>query len=281
MQSKSKLGTYTLQVLQNAHTTCVCQADTALLDQIATLANIQSKSPPHLLILAALERDARFHKEMTHVQHNGQSLRVRSFSICSEQHTPPTMAVQLPQDPWRRRQFVGSLLECDPHVVTPAQSEVVASLLPPAMALVAPVARERIIRTYGLDGNPPATAASIKNPSGSKVTVRSSIASSMERLGKRIRSQMTFATDTLTPPPVDDLRGDALLWERIDHSDAAGCWPWTGTLDRGYPTFKRGAKKMQVMKYLYELYYGPVPEQHYARPTCGNLFVFGPIISMR
>lgn len=190
MQAASKLGTYTLEVLTATGVTCVHQANKALLDQIALAAGIQEYPSPHLQILNALDRDARFQKEITHVEHHGGSRRVRSFYLRTQQREAVTTAIQLPTDPWRRRQFVGNLLELNPHLVTPTHSDAVASLLPSVMPLVAPVARERIVRLYGLDGAPPATTESLKTTHGTKLTVRSSIASSMQRLGKRIRAQL-------------------------------------------------------------------------------------------
>lgn len=52
------------------------------------------------------------------------------------------------------------------------------------------------------------------------------------------------------------------FWEKVDKSDASGCWLWTAHLNRdGYGRFNRGHGQMcKAHRFAYELAKGPIPD---------------------
>lgn len=56
------------------------------------------------------------------------------------------------------------------------------------------------------------------------------------------------------------------FWSRVDLSDPAGCWLWTGSRTRdGYPRFARTVSPgvqvyVRAHRYAWELLIGPIPD---------------------
>ena len=131
-----------------------------------------------------------------------------------------------------------------------------------------PRQRERIITVFGLDGQPAtAYAEQAATEQRDRLTIRSSV-----RLGMHTLKQFVRPTVLSSAMPVErspNLPGDSLFWERVDRRGE--CWLWRGTLDHGYAVVKRQGKKQMATRYVYELYYGPVPDGHRVTHACeGN-----------
>jgi HNH endonuclease len=264
----TRIGTIALGYLAETGSTTVGYADTEAQAIIAERAGWSGRPAERirLELLAALDRDERFAKDFAHVAINGQTRKVRVYHRAGTSLlAPPTLAVSLPLDPWRRRLFLGALLDIDPHAITDAHAVATLAVLPAALSRLPHTQRERIIKIFGLNHQPATsyTDQALSEQRG-RLTIRSSIRSGMETLKAIVRTEVLATIDSATPPA--SLPGDPLFWERVDRSGT--CWLWTGTRDRGYAVFKRHGKKHMATRYVYELYYGPVPDGHHITHTC-------------
>ena len=66
--------------------------------------------------------------------------------------------------------------------------------------------------------------------------------------------------------------GDTLsrFWTRVSIRDQSECWPWRGTLRRGYGAFIIGAKPTAAHRFAYELIVGPIPPGLVIDHLCRN-----------
>jgi len=264
----TRIGTIALAYLAETGGTFIDYADTQAQAIIAERAGWADRPAERirLELLAALDRDERFAKDFAHVAINGQTRKVRVYYRAGTRPPgPPAPAVSLPLDPWRRRLFLGALLDIDPHAITDAHAVATLGVLPAALSRLPHTQRERIIKIFGLDEQPATSYAgqALAEQRG-RLTIRSSIRSGMETLKAIVRTEVLATIASATPPA--SLPGDPLFWERVDRSGS--CWLWTGTKDKGYPVFKRNGKKHMATRYVYELYYGPVPDGHHITHTC-------------
>jgi HNH endonuclease len=265
------IGTITLAYFAETAATSLSYADTQAQASIAERAGWTRRSAERIRsgLLAALERDGRFTKGFAHVAINGQARKVRVYHVAGiPQPAAPTSPLFLPSDPWRRRQFIGSMLDIDPRSVTEAHAGAVLAVLPNGMARLPPKQRDRITAVFGLDGQPAiAYADRAEAEQRGALTIRSSIRDAMHTLRAIVRTEvLNTAGSTAIPAP---LPGNPLFWERVDRS--GDCWLWTGTLDNGYPVFKRNGKKHMATRYVYELFYGPIPEGHHITHSCQEI----------
>lgn len=59
---------------------------------------------------------------------------------------------------------------------------------------------------------------------------------------------------------------EADFWQRVGPPDADGCWPWQGSfMPNDYGRFKR---QTYAHRYVYELFYGPIPEGVFVDHLC-------------
>jgi len=265
---QTRIGTITLAYFAETGDTNLGYADTSAQAIIAERAGWTGRSAERVRheLLDALDRDDRFTKDFAHVAIKGQARKVRVYHVADiARPAPATPAVCLPSDPWRRRQFIGSLLDIDPRSITEAYASAVLAALPAALARLAPKQRERITAVFGLDGQPAiAYPERAEAEQRSALTIRSSIRDGMQMLTALMQITVLNSIDPADTPTV--LPGDPLFWERVDRSGE--CWLWTGTLDHGYPVFKRNHKKQMATRYVYELFYGPIPERHRITHSC-------------
>jgi len=265
----TRIGTIALAYLAETGGTSIGYADTEAQAIIAEHAGWADRPAERirLELLAALDRDERFAKDFAHMAVNGQTRKVRVYYRADTSPPAPLApaAISLPHDPWRRRLFLGALLNIDPHAITDAHAVATLKVLPAALARLPHTQRERIITVFGLDEQPTTSYAdqALAEQRG-RLTIRSSIRSGMATLKAIVRTEVLAAIDSATP--LTALLGDPLFWERVDRSGP--CWLWIGTQDRGYAVFKRNGKRRLATRYVYELYYGPIPEGHRVTHDC-------------
>lgn len=62
------------------------------------------------------------------------------------------------------------------------------------------------------------------------------------------------------------------FWEKVDRSDASGCWPWTGgTFPGGYGSFRTAGRTVRgAHRVAYELQHGPIPAGVCVCHACDN-----------
>jgi hypothetical protein len=267
----TRIGTIALAFLAETGTTAIRYDDTEAQRIIAARAGWAAQPIDHLRseLLRALERDERFAKAFVHVEIEGQTRKVRLYHpLDAPPAATPTLAVALPLDPWRRRLFLGALLDLDPHDITDAHAASALAVLPEALMRLPPRQRERIITVFGLGGQPAtAYAEQAATEQRGRLTIRSSVRLGMHTLKQFVRPVVFSSTLPIERSP--DLPGDSLFWERVDRRGE--CWLWMGTLDNGYAVVKRQGKKQMATRYVYELYNGHVPDGHRVTHTCeGN-----------
>jgi len=136
------------------------------------------------------------------------------------------------------------------------------------MTTLPPKQRERIMTTFGLNGQSTNRHGYVAEAEQrGLVTIRSSIRRGMAHLGALIRPQVEHMLIEHQAAP-QQFPGDPLFWERVDRS--GDCWRWIGTVDNGYPVFKRNGKKHMATRYVYELFNGPIPDGHHITHTCAD-----------
>lgn len=262
---RTHIGKIAAVLLQEMQRSSIGYDDRDLLEQIAILANLSDGPHRNAIVLQAIGRDDRFTRDFKHLPIGGIERRIRVFHLTTPQ-IPEPPPVELPADPWQRRLFVGTLLDLDPHDVTPSHAAAVAPLLPAAMQRLTRTQRRRICAAYGIGGVAHQTVPQQAADAARKyVTVRNSIRVGMGNLAAYIQERMAPPAPSA---PVGALPGDALFWERVNRSGA--CWIWRGAISYGSPTFKRNGKKRQARRYVYELFIGPIPLEHRVVTTCGE-----------
>jgi hypothetical protein len=57
-----------------------------------------------------------------------------------------------------------------------------------------------------------------------------------------------------------------------------GCWEWTGWVNKtlGYGQYRTNEKNLYVHRVAYELYVGPIPDEHEVHHRCENRACFNP-----
>lgn len=262
---RTRIGEIAATLLQELQRTSIGYEDSDLLERIAELAGLSNNARRRHLVLQAIGRDDRFTRDFKHMPIGGIERRVRLFHLTAPQ-IPEPPPVELPADPWRRRVFIGTLLDLDPHDVTPDHAAAVAPLLPAAMQRLTRTQRRRICATHGIGGITHETVPQQAEASERRyVTIRNSIRVGMANLAAYIRERLVPLDQ---PAPTEPLPGDPLFWERVDRRGP--CWLWQGTISYGSPTFKRNGKKRQARRYVYELCIGPIPLEHRVTTTCGE-----------
>lgn len=262
---QTRIGEIATELLQELQRTSISYDDHTLLEQIATLANLSDGPHRNATVLQAIGRDHNFTRDFKHLLISGIERRIRVFHLAPPPTTEPP-SVELPIDPWRRRVFIGTLLDLDPHNVTSSHAAAIAPLLPAAMQRLTRTQRSRICATYGIGGIAHQTVPQQAADAARKyVTVRNSIRVGMANLAAYIRERMP---PLVSAAHMEALPGDTLFWERVDRSSA--CWLWRGAISYGSPTFKRNGKKQQARRYVYELCIGPIPLEHRVTTTCGE-----------
>lgn len=78
--------------------------------------------------------------------------------------------------------------------------------------------------------------------------------------------------------PATAARRRTLSLERRRHVTADGCWEWTGSimLDTGYGQYRTDTANLYVHRVAYELYVGPIPDEHHVHHRCHNRRCFNP-----
>jgi hypothetical protein len=135
----TRIGTVALTYLAETGGTIVGYADTEAQAIIAGRAGWVDRPAERirLELLAALDRDERFAKDFAHVTINGQTRKVRVYYRAdTSPPASPVPAVSLPLDPWRRRLFLGALLDIDPHAITDAHAVATLAVLPTALSRI-------------------------------------------------------------------------------------------------------------------------------------------------
>ena len=108
----TRIGTIVLAYLAETGGTIIGYTDTEAQAIIAERAGWADRPAERirLELLAALDRDERFAKDFAHVTINGQTRKVRVYRVADDPAPEPSPVPQaLPPDPWRRRQFIGTL----------------------------------------------------------------------------------------------------------------------------------------------------------------------------
>lgn len=61
------------------------------------------------------------------------------------------------------------------------------------------------------------------------------------------------------------------FWEKVEIIEVLGCWRWTAALSNGYGIFNQEDRTTTYgHKFVYELYFGPVPAGMELHHTCDN-----------
>jgi hypothetical protein len=278
---KTRIGTVVLRYFAETGRTSIGYADVEALAIVIARAGWfdRSERRARLELFAALQRDERFIKRLVRSDAGIRQRKARTFYVAdatkitvAELELP---ALTLPPDPWRRRRFIGTLLDIDPHAVTDTLAAAVLLLLPSTMIALPHNDQQRIIAAFGLDGRPMASYTDLAAAEQcTPLTIRSSVSLDLGTLGYVVRLQLGAVLTQKASQPAE-LPGDALFWERVDRSSGT-CWFWTGGVDKGYPIVKRNRKKYSARRYVYELLYGPVPEGPHITLDCGNMLCLRP-----
>lgn len=62
----------------------------------------------------------------------------------------------------------------------------------------------------------------------------------------------------------------------VDRSNPSGCWPWTGSRNKGYGQFKINGRTVRAHRYAYERAYGPIPPGAHVHHMTEDECVLGP-----